>query len=115
MSWRLHPLVRQHCARRRFRETPPRYRSIHRRLVGALVQRGETVAGMRHAVEAGEPGLCRPHPGGCQWRAPVDPAGGLTTHGVRYHLRKLFTKLGANTRADALHRARELDLISAEF
>ena len=56
-SWRLHPLVRQHCARQRFRETPQRYRSIHRRLAGALVRRGETVAGMRHAVEAGEPGL----------------------------------------------------------
>ena len=56
-SWRLHPLVRQHCVRRRFRETPQRYRSIHRRLAEALVRRGETVAGMRHAKEAGEPGL----------------------------------------------------------
>ena len=56
-SWRLHPLVREHCARRRFRETPQRYRSIHRRLAAALVRRDETVAGMRHAVEAGEPGL----------------------------------------------------------
>ena len=56
-TWRLHPLVRQHCARRRFRETPQRYRSIHRRLAGALVRRGETVTGMRHAVEAGEPDL----------------------------------------------------------
>ena len=56
-NWRLHPLVRQHCARQRFRETPQRYRSIHRRLAAALVRRGETVAGMRHAVEAGEPGL----------------------------------------------------------
>ena len=56
-NWRLHPLVRQHCARRRFRETPERYCAIHRRLAAALVRRGETVAGMRHAVEAGEPGL----------------------------------------------------------
>ena len=56
-SWRLHPLVREHCARRRFREAPQRYRSIHRQLAAALVRRGETVAGMRHAVEAGEPGL----------------------------------------------------------
>ena len=55
--WRLHPLLRQHCARRRFRETPERYCAIHRRLAAALVRRGETVAGMRHAVEAGEPGL----------------------------------------------------------
>ena len=40
---------------------------------------------------------------------------GLTVHGVRYHLRKLFTKLGANTRADALRQARELDLLSGEI
>ena len=40
---------------------------------------------------------------------------GLTVHGVRYHLCKLFTKLGVNTRADALRRARELDLLSGEF
>ncbi len=40
---------------------------------------------------------------------------GLTGHGVRYHLRKLFAKLGANTRVDALRRARELGLISGEF
>ena len=39
---------------------------------------------------------------------------GLTGHGVRYHLRKLFAKLGANTRADALRRARELDLLPGE-
>ena len=39
---------------------------------------------------------------------------GLTEHGVRYHLRKLFAKLGANTRADALRRARELDLLPGE-
>ena len=40
---------------------------------------------------------------------------GLTVHGVRYHVRKLFTKLGANTRADALRRARELDLMPGEY
>ena len=56
-SWRLHPLIREHCARRRFRETPERFRSIHRRISDALVRRGETVAAMRHAVEAGEPAL----------------------------------------------------------
>ena len=39
---------------------------------------------------------------------------GLTEHGVRYHLRKLFAKLGANTRVDALLRARELDLLPGE-
>lgn len=55
--WRLHPLVREHCARQRFRETPQRFRAIHRRIAGALGRRGQTVAAMRHAVEAGEPAL----------------------------------------------------------
>ncbi len=55
--WRLHPLVREHCARRRFRETPARFRSIHRRIAGALGRRGQTVIAMRHAVEAGAPAL----------------------------------------------------------
>ena len=54
-SWRLHPLVREHCARQRFRESPERFRAIHGRIADALVRRGETVAAMRHAVEAGEP------------------------------------------------------------
>ena len=37
---------------------------------------------------------------------------GLTTHGVRHHLRKLFAKLGVAKRAEAVHRARELGLIA---
>ena len=53
--WRLHPLIRAYCARRRFRESPQRYRGIHRRIAKTLARRGETVAAMRHAVEAGEP------------------------------------------------------------
>ena len=55
--WRLHPLIREHCAERRRRETPARYRSIHRRLAGALAGRGETVPAMRHALEAGDTAL----------------------------------------------------------
>ena len=55
--WRLHPLIREHCARRRFRENPQRFRTIHRRIADALERRGETVAAMRHAVEAGEHAL----------------------------------------------------------
>ena len=50
-SWRLHPLVREHCAKQRFRETPERFRAIHRRIAGALSRRGETVPAMRHAVQ----------------------------------------------------------------
>ena len=55
--WRLHPLIREHCTRRRFQETPERFLTVHRRLAEALERRGQTVAAMRHAVEAGEPGL----------------------------------------------------------
>ena len=56
-AWRLHPLIRDHCVRRRFRETPQRFCSIHRRIAGALSRRGETVAAMRHAVAGGDPDL----------------------------------------------------------
>ena len=55
--WRLHPLVREHCARQLFRENPRRFHAIHRRIAEALGRRGDTVAAMRHAVEAGEPFL----------------------------------------------------------
>ena len=53
----LHPLIRQHCADRRFHETPDRYRSIHRAIAVVLARQGHVVAGMRHAAEAGEPRL----------------------------------------------------------
>ena len=55
--WRLHPLIREHCVRRRFRDTPQRFRAIHRRIAGALERRGQTAAAMRHAAEAGEVAL----------------------------------------------------------
>ncbi|MCY4454322.1 MAG: LuxR C-terminal-related transcriptional regulator [Immundisolibacterales bacterium] len=55
--WRLHPLIREHCLRRRFRETPERFRAIHRRIAHALARRGQTASAMRHAVDAGEPAL----------------------------------------------------------
>ncbi|MXY16113.1 MAG: hypothetical protein F4Y57_03700 [Acidobacteria bacterium] len=53
-SWRLHPLLRAHCAAQRFREDPERARSIHRRIARALALRGDTVAGMRHAVQGAD-------------------------------------------------------------
>ncbi|MCY4453030.1 MAG: LuxR C-terminal-related transcriptional regulator [Immundisolibacterales bacterium] len=55
--WRLHPLIREYCVRHRFRETPERFRTIHRRIAEALARRGRTATAMRHAVEAGEPVL----------------------------------------------------------
>ena len=56
-SWRLHPLLREYCAERLFRENPQRFRTIQRRIAEALGRRGDTVPAMRHAVEAGEPVL----------------------------------------------------------
>ena len=56
-AWRLHPLIREHCGEQRFRETPGRYRAIHRRIAMALARRGETVDAMRHAGEAGDTAL----------------------------------------------------------
>ena len=40
-NWQLHPLVREHCAERRLREDPRRFRHIHRRIAGALARRGD--------------------------------------------------------------------------
>ena len=40
---------------------------------------------------------------------------GLSVHGVRFHLRKLFTKLRVSNRTELLRRATELGLISNEF
>ncbi len=40
---------------------------------------------------------------------------GLTAYGVRYHIRKLFAKLGARNRAEAVRRARELGLLPDEL
>ena len=48
----LHPLVRQYCTARRLRETPERYRSIHRALAEVVAHSGNVVVAMRHAVEA---------------------------------------------------------------
>ena len=56
-TWRLHPLVREHCANQRFLEDPERFGIIHRRIAAALARRGETVPAMSHAIEGGDPFL----------------------------------------------------------
>ena len=53
-AWRLHPLVREHCVKQRYRETPERRRAIQRRIAIALSRRGETIAAMRYATDAGD-------------------------------------------------------------
>ena len=53
----LHPLLREHCEERRRRETPDRFRRIHRRLAQALARRGAIVDAMRHATAAEDPDL----------------------------------------------------------
>ena len=55
--WRLHPLVRHHCANKRRRETPDRYRKIHRRVAQVLARRRETLLAVRHAGEGSDPAL----------------------------------------------------------
>ena len=55
--YRLHPLIREHCAAYRRRATPDRYRAVQRRIAAALARRGETVSAMRHAAAADDPGL----------------------------------------------------------
>ena len=56
-TWRLPRLIREHCVERRRRETPDRYRAIHRRAAAVLGQRGQTTEAVRHAAEAGDPAL----------------------------------------------------------
>ena len=56
-AWQLHPLLREHCEEQRRRETPERFRSIHRRIAQALGRRGAIVDAMRHATMAEDPDL----------------------------------------------------------
>ena len=53
-SGALHPLIRDHCSRRRFREAPERFRLVHRRAAEALEGRGETIPAAWHAAQAGD-------------------------------------------------------------
>ena len=49
---RLHPLIREHCAERRRRETPERFRLLHRRIAAALARRSDVLPALRHAATA---------------------------------------------------------------
>ena len=68
--YRLHPLLRDHCAERRQRAAPKRYRYIHQRIANALAGRGVVVEAMRHATEGGDAmraGSILVEAGGLQW------------------------------------------------
>ncbi len=56
-SWRLHPLIREHCARQRLRHASRRYRELQRGIAVALARRGETLPALRHAAESGDTAL----------------------------------------------------------
>lgn len=51
-TMQLHPLIREHCANRRFREDPERFRTVHAGIARGLARRGHVVDALRHAVEA---------------------------------------------------------------
>ncbi len=53
----LHPLLREHCVHMLRSHTPDRQVDVHRRIALALAARGDTVAAMRHAREAGDADL----------------------------------------------------------
>ena len=53
-AMRLHPLIREYCANKLFRENRKRFRSIHTGIAHALARRGQFLDGMRHATEAGD-------------------------------------------------------------
>ena len=120
---------------RLFSETPyawplVREREVHESVIEAFVDSEpdspareaaqSLLAEMRGSVEFRHPVLSRRerqvllHLEGQQDKE-IAAALGLTPHGVRYHMRQLFIKLGVRRRADAVRRAKELGLILGDF
>ena len=56
-AMRLHPLVREYCAARLFRQDPEHFRLIHAGIARALARRGQVLDALRHAAEAGDNAL----------------------------------------------------------
>ncbi|MYG26020.1 MAG: hypothetical protein F4213_08345 [Boseongicola sp. SB0677_bin_26] len=54
---RFHPLVRAWCERRRFSESPDRFRKVRGGIARALARRGRWVEALRHAGETGDAAL----------------------------------------------------------
>ncbi|MYE11920.1 MAG: hypothetical protein F4X99_09705 [Gammaproteobacteria bacterium] len=94
-GWRLHPLLRGHCARRVSQLEPQRFRDMHGRIAEALARRGETTLAVRHAGEAGDAALAG---------RILEDAGG-----IRLYLREGLVRLRAADRVlseDAAARPR---------
>ena len=53
-GWRLHPLLKDYCSKQRLRESPKRYRALHRKIAVAMLDAGDLVAAVRHAGESGD-------------------------------------------------------------
>ncbi|MCY3620452.1 MAG: LuxR C-terminal-related transcriptional regulator [Gammaproteobacteria bacterium] len=82
------------------------YKNSARRLLAVMSRLG---SGPHSVLTKRERDVLRRLPG--QSVKQVAASLGLSVHGVRYHLRKLFAKLQVSNRADLLRRAREMDLI----
>ena len=54
---RLHPLIREYCAARLFRDDPDRFRRVHAGIARALARRGHVLDALRHASDAGDHAL----------------------------------------------------------
>lgn len=54
---RLHPLIRDYCAARLFRDDPERFRRVHGGIARALARRGHVLDALRHASDAGDHAL----------------------------------------------------------
>ena len=53
-TMKLHPLIREYCANKLFRENPARFRTVHAGIARGLARRGHIEDALRHAAEAGD-------------------------------------------------------------
>ena len=53
-TMKLHPLIREYCANKLFRENPSRFRAVHAGIARGLARRGHVEDALRHSAEAGD-------------------------------------------------------------
>ena len=54
---RLHPLIKEYCAARRFQKSPARFRMLHGRIAAAMARRGRMISALDHATDSGDHAL----------------------------------------------------------